>query len=165
MDGIKLLKTRQTDRKFLPYSIDLSIIENIVDCGRLAPSAKNYQPLRFVIVDDREILDKFAEICEFGKFLTKCPIVVAVFSEEKDFMLEDASAATENMLLAATAYGLGSCWIGSYNRKHSKEVEEILGCPKTHKLMTMVAIGKVEEKWNRPAKKNLADIMSYNKFE
>ena len=70
MDGIKLLKTRQTDRKFLPYSIDLSVVENIVDCGRLAPSAKNYQPLRFVVVDDRELLNKFAEICEFGKFLT-----------------------------------------------------------------------------------------------
>ena len=165
MDGIKLLKTRQTDRKFLPYSIDLSVVENIVDCGRLAPSAKNYQPLRFVVVDDRELLNKFAEICEFGKFLTNCPIVIAVFSEEKDFMVEDAAAATENMLLAATAYGLGSCWIGSYNRKHSKEVEEILSCPKTHKLVTMVAIGKVEEKWRRPEKKKLADVMSYNKFE
>ncbi len=165
MDGIKMLKTRQADRKFLPYSIDLSIIENIVDCGRLAPSAKNRQLLRFVIVDEREILNKFAEICEFGKFFATCPICIAVFSEENDFMMEDASAATENMLLAATAYGLGSCWVGSHNRKHSKEVEKILGCPKTHQLATMIAIGQVEEKWVRPAKKNLADVMSYNKFE
>lgn len=165
MDGIKMLKTRQTDRKFLPYSIDLSVIENIVDCARLAPSAKNRQLLRYVVVDDREILNKFAEICEFGKFFTKCPICIAVFSAENDFMVEDASAATQNILLAATAYGLGSCWVGSHNRKHSKEVEKLLGCPETHELVTMIAIGQVEEKWNRPEKKKLADIMSYNKFE
>ena len=76
MDGIKMLKTRQTDRKFLPYSIDLSIIENIVDCARLAPSAKNRQLLRYVVVDDREILDKFAEICEFLLTIDVKPAII-----------------------------------------------------------------------------------------
>ena len=165
MDAIKMIKTRQSERKFLPYSVDLEVIEDIVDCGRLAPSAKNMQQLHFVVVDDREILNKFAEICPYGKFFADCPIAVAVFSKQSDWMVEDASAATENILLASKAYGLGSCWVGSHKRPHAKEIEKLLSCPKDNELVTLIAIGKVAEPTTRPQKKPLADVMSYNRFE
>ena len=56
MDAIKMLKTRQSQRDYEEYSIDLKIIEDIIDCARLAPSARNYQPLRYVIIDDKKII-------------------------------------------------------------------------------------------------------------
>lgn len=165
MDAIKMIKTRQSNRSFLPYSIDLSIIENIVDCGRMAPSGKNMQPLHFVVIDEREILDKLSTICPYGPFLKDCPIAIAVLGRETDYMVEDASAATENMLLAATAYGLGSCWIGCNNRPHSKEIEKLISCPEDRRIVTLVAIGQIKEKVERRPKKSLAEVMSYNKFE
>lgn len=160
-----MLKTRQSERSFLPYSVDLCIIEDIIDCARLAPSARNRQPLRYVIVDDESLRLKLSEIVVFGKFFKDCPVVVAVLSEDVEYKLEDSCAATENILLASKAYSLGSCWVAGYGKPFCKDVEKLLCVPKEYQLMSLIAIGKVSKPWQRPEKKDLADIISYNKFE
>lgn len=166
MDAIKVLKTRQSQRSYDGYSIDLKIIEDIVDCGRLAPSARNYQPLRFVIIDDKSIIKQISDNVANAKFFDKAPIVIAVLAESKaPFKVEDGCAATQNILLAATAYKLGSCWVAGYQKDYHTFIEKLLSCPKDYELISLISIGKVDKDTIRPPKKELADILSYNKFE
>ncbi len=164
MEAIKTLKTRQSQRKFLPYSINLKVIEDIVDCGRLAASARNLQPWHFVVIDDKEIKNQLATLATNGSFMKDCGVVIAVFCRGP-FMVEDGSAATQNILNAATAHGLGSCWVAGNNRPYAKDVADLLSAPKEYKLISLIAIGVIDQPHDRPAKKPLEDIMSYNKFE
>lgn len=166
MDAIKMLKTRQSQRDYEEYSIDLKIIEDIIDCARLAPSARNYQPLRYVIIDDKKIIKDLSKNIANAKFFDKAPIVIAVFAEsDAKFKLEDGSAATENILLGATAYKLGSCWVAGYQKDYHTYVEKLLQCPKEYELISLISIGKVKNPTTRPQKKDLGSIISYNKFE
>ncbi len=160
-----MLKTRQSQRKFLPYSIDLKIVEDIVDCGRLAASAKNIQPWHFVVVDDSELKTKISTLAKNGSFIKDCGVAIAVFCKTGDFMIEDGSAATQNILNAATAYNLGSCWVAGYHRSYSKQVEQLLSSPQDYELVSLIAIGIVDQPHPRPDKKPLEQVMSYNKFE
>lgn len=165
MDAIKALKTRQSNRKFLPYSIDLKIIEDILDCARLAPSAMNRQGWHFVAVDDKDLKKKVADATMYGKFLADAPVAICVFGETGDYIVEDCAAATENILLAATAHDLGCCWVAGYKKPHSGDISKLLNAPKNYELVSLVAIGQVKEQAGRAEKKPLADVMSYNKFE
>ena len=165
MQAIKMLKTRKSDRKFLPYSIDLNIVEDIIDCARLSASAKNVQPWHFVVIDDAQIKSKIAQLAKNGAFIQDCGVCVAVFCQDGEYAQQDGSAATQNILNAATAYDLGSCWVAGYNKSYSDAVAELLQAPKDYKLISLVAIGIVKEKTARVDKKPLAKVMSYNKFE
>lgn len=165
MEAIKMLKTRQSERSYLPYSIDLKIIEDIIDCARLSASVRNIQPWHFVVIDDISIKDKIVENVPNGKFFKTCPVVIATFCEDGDFMVEDGCAATQNLLNAAHAHGLGSCWVAGYNKPYASTIEELLSCPKSYKLISLVSIGFIDKKATRPQKKPLSNVMSYNKFE
>ena len=164
MDTIEVMKTRRSVRKYLKKVIPNEVIMDIMDCARLAPSGHNIQPLRFVVVTDQSIKEKLTEITKYGKFIKDAYAIIAVFCDKNfDFMVEDASAATENIILAAWHYGIGSCWIGSNKRIHSQETQELLKCPDSHELVTMVTIGYPDEQPVRK-KKSLEEVLSFNSF-
>lgn len=165
MDAIKMLKTRQSERSFLPYSIDLSVVEDIIDCARLSASARNVQPWHFIVVDDKALKEQIVQLVPNGKCILDSAVTIAVVCKTSDFMVEDGSAATQNILNAATAYGYGSCWVAGYNRPYSKQVLDLLKAPKDYTLISLVPIGIVDCHQQRPQKKDLASVMSYNKFE
>jgi len=164
MDTIEVIKTRRSIRRYLDKEIPEDILMDILDCARLAPSGHNVQPWRFVVVTDREIKERLTQITRYGKFIKDAYAIVAVFCEkDAPCVFEDASAATENIILAAWNYGIGSCWIGSYKGDHSKETEKLLNCPDTHELVTMVTLGYPDEKPVRK-KKSLEEVVSFNTF-
>jgi len=117
MEAIKALKTRRCKRKFLPTPVPKKAIEDIIDCGRLAPSAVNIQPVEFIVVTKEEIRRKIAEMTDYGRFIAEAPVCIVVFSRQTKYYLEDGSAATENILLAAHAHGLGACWVAKRKLK------------------------------------------------
>ncbi|MGI6621712.1 MAG: nitroreductase family protein [Acetivibrionales bacterium] len=164
MNTIEVMKTRRSIRKYQKKEIPNDILMDILDCGRLAPSGHNAQPWRFVVVTDQELKEKLTQITRYGRFIKDAYAVIAVFCEKNaPCLFEDASAATENIILAAWHYGIGSCWIGSYRREHSKETEKLLNCPDTYELVTMLTLGYPDEKPERK-KKSLEEAVSFNSF-
>lgn len=164
MNTIENIKTRRSIRKYENREISHDVLMDILDCGRLAPSGHNTQPWRFVVVTDKEVKDRLTNICKYGKFIKDAYAIIAVFSDKNALcMFEDACAATENMMLAAWHYGIGSCWISSYKRDHTEEASKLLNCPDTHELITMFTIGYPAEKPERK-KKTLEEVVSFNSF-
>lgn len=164
MDAITVLKSRKSVRKFLDKEVSDEILNDILDCGRLASSAKNIQPWRFVVIKNKDILNALTEVCTNGKFLNLAPVVIGVFCEKGDFAIEDGSAATQNILLAATAHGLGGCWVAGCNRSYETQVGQLLNAPDNLRLITLIPIGYFDNKFGRAPKKPLSEIVSYEHF-
>jgi len=163
MDAIEVLKTRRSVRAYTRAPVPRKIIEDIVDCGRLAPTANNVQPWEFVVVTDPELLRRIAVITEYGKFIADAPVCVAVLSKETKYYLEDGSAATENILLAARAHGLGSCWVAGDKKPYASEICRLVGAPRGCKLVSLIPIGYPAESPEK-SKRPLSDVLHWEKY-
>ena len=109
---VQMMKSRRSVRQFENKPIPWEIIKDILDCARLAPTAINIQPWLFGAVTDPELKRQISELTDYGKFIKDCAVCFAVFTDSSTkYFLEDGCAATENILLACTAYGIGSCWV------------------------------------------------------
>jgi len=163
MDAIECLKTRRSIRAYEERSVPKTLIEEIVDCARLAATAMNAQPWEFVIVTERDARERIAEVVGHSGFLRQAPVTVAVLTRRTDFCVEDASAATMNLLNAAHAHGLGSCWVAGERMDYAPRVAELLGAPAELALFALVALGYPAE---RPTleKRPLADVLRWERF-
>ena len=109
---IEAIKKRRSVRKFEPQPVPEEIIKDILDCARLAPTAINIQPWLFGAVTDADLKREIADMTDHGKFIKDCGVCFAVFTDSaQKYFLEDGCAAIENILLACTAYGIGSCGV------------------------------------------------------
>lgn len=163
MDAIECLKTRRSVRSYKPGQIDRATIEDIVDCGRLAATAMNLQPWHFVAVTDRDTLAKIAAITDHGKFIADAACCIAVFCEKVKYYLEDGSAATQNILLAANAHGLGSCWVAGDKKPYCGDIAKLLNVPDKYTLVSLVAIGHPESVPS-PPKKQLSEVLHWERY-
>jgi len=163
MDAITALKTRRSVRVYTGKPIPKQILEDIVDCGRLAASAINIQPWEFVVVTKPEMLRKVAEVTDHGKFIADAGACIAVITQATKYYLEDGSAATQNMLVAAHAHGVGSCWVAGDKKPYAPEVCRILGVPEGYKLVSLIALGYAAESPQK-AKRPLADVLHWEKY-
>ena len=138
-------------------------IEALVDAARLAPTANNAQPWEFVVVTREETREKIAALAENGAFIGNAPVCIAVFCRETDHSLEDGCAAVENILIAATALGLGTCWVGGAGARYADDVARLLKARGHHRLIALVAVGTstAEETTLRPPKRLLADVLHW----
>lgn len=163
MDAIECLKTRRCIRAYTNEAISREVIEDIVDTGRLAATAINIQPWQFIVVTKPETRQKIADITDHGKFIAQAPVCIAVFCEDSKYYLEDGSAATQNILIAARAHGLGACWVAGDKKAYCPAIRDLLGLPDNYKLVSLIPIGHPAEERN-PEKKNLADVMHWETF-
>jgi len=138
---IKLLKERRSIRKYQEKEVPEDIIKGIIDCARFAPTAINIQPWEFIVITDREMRKKIADITDYGKFIAEAPVCVVVFCKDTKYYLEDGSAATTYILLAAKAYGLGSCWVAGDKKYYAEDIRKLLGVPEGYKLVSLISIG------------------------
>ena len=163
MEAIEALKTRRSKRKFLSTPVPKKVIEDIIDCGRRAPSAVNIQPVEFIVVTKEEVRKRIAEMADYGRFIAKAPVCVAVFSRQTKYYLEDGSAASENILLAAHAHGLGACWVAGNKKPYAEKVRQLLGAPQDFRLISLIPMGYSEEK-PKPPKRELRDLLHWEKY-
>ena len=163
MDAIEVLKSRRSVRAYLSTPIPKHIIEDLIDCGRLAASANNLQPWEFVVVTDAAALRWLAQTATYGAFIATAPACVAVFCRDTKYYLEDGSAATQNILLAACAHGLGSCWVAGDKKPYAADVLKRLGAPGGFRLISLVALGYRAEN-PRKSKRPLAQLLHWEKF-
>ena len=163
MDAIECMKTRRSVRVYQNKPVPKEIIEDIVDCGRLAASAINIQPWVFVAVTNLAMRKRIADTTDHGKFIEQAPVCIAVFCQDSKYYLEDGCAATQNILNAAKAYSLGSCWIAGDKKPYAEAVRALVGAPATHRLIALVPVGWPAEH-PQPAKKPLAAVLHWERF-
>lgn len=163
MDAIECLKTRRSVRAYERKAVPGEILEDLVDCGRLAASAINVQPWAFVVVTDADTKRQLADITDHGSFIAQAAACIAVFCLDRKYYLEDGSAATQNILNAARAHGLGACWVAGDKKPYAPEIGKLLGLPEDYKLVSLVSVGYPAE-IPSPAKKPLAEVLHWNKF-
>lgn len=166
MDVIDVLKKRRSVRAYLDKPIPKDILEKIIDLARFAPTARNVQPWEFVVVTDDKILGKIAELAENGRFIISAKACIAVFCSDTKYYLEDGCAATVNILNAATALSIGSCWVAGDKKPYSSEVARLLNVPSNLKLISLVALGYPQDKnsFKLADKRPLKELMHWEKF-
>jgi nitroreductase len=163
MDAIECMRTRRSIRAYREGAIAREVIEEIVDCGRLAASAINIQPWQFVAVTDAGTRKQIADITDYGKFIAQASVCIAVFCDDVKYCLEDGAAATQNILNAARAHGLGSCWVAGDKKEYAPKIRHLLDLPGNYKLISLVAIGHAAQA-GTPEKKPLADVLHWERY-
>jgi len=176
---LDLVNRRYSVRSFLDKPVEREKINLCLEAARLAPSACNAQPWKFIVIDDIELkntlCDKiFTSAYATNKFVKKAPVLVVVISEKGTFLsrvgsflrdtryyLIDIGIAVEHFILQATEIGLGTCWIGWFNEKEAKKV---LSIPKEKKIDVMAAVGYPAKPAHKKLRKSLEEISSFNKY-
>ncbi|MCS7242595.1 MAG: nitroreductase family protein [Candidatus Caldatribacterium sp.] len=165
MDVLEALRTRRSVRRFAAQPVEREKIEAIIDCARLAPSANNLQPWEFVVVTDAKMREEIARLTDYGKFIREAPVLVAVFCKDTKYYLEDGCAATENILLAAWALGLGSCWVAGDKKPYAEDVRRLLRVPEGYRLVSLVALGyPAHVPQGHIFKRELREVLHWEKF-
>ena len=161
MDVFEAIRTRRSVRAFTGEAIPREDLEKIVDAGRLAATGSNKQPWDFVVVTDRGMIDQLKTA---SQWMEKAAAIIAVVMDpESRWWVEDGAAAVQNMLLAATALGYGSCWLEGYTLRHEDAFKVLLGVPAEKRLMTLVPIG-VPVEWPTKEKKSLEDVIHWGRY-
>jgi nitroreductase len=177
----QLVKSRRSIRRFLDKPVERDKILTCIDAARLAPSADNVQPWRFLIIDDPDLKSKFAEEVFSGiyfvtKFAAKAPVIILILArldiianrigkqiQNIHYYYIDTGIAGEHLVLQAEELGLGTCWIGWFNPRKARKFLKI---PRKYKIVSLMAMGYYERKPSRERKrKKLEEIAWFNKIE
>lgn len=166
------IATRVSVRSYLDKPIEEAKIEQLLRAGMAAPTAMNKQPWHFVVITERTQLEALAGSNPHAGMLAKAPLAIAVCGDmnkaiegpARDFWIQDCSAATENILLAAHALGLGAVWTGAYpSQERCQTIAEVLGLPETLIPLNIIIIG-YPNGTNEPKDKWKPENISYNRY-
>jgi len=161
MDALEAIRKRRSVRKYTGDPIPREDLEKIVDAGRLAASGSNRQPWDFIVVTGREMINQLKVASEW---MEKAGAIIAVVMDPSSrWWVEDGSAAIENMLIASTALGYGSCWLEGYTLPREEEFKVLLGIPREKRLLTLVPIG-VPAEWPTKEKKSLEEVIHWERY-
>ncbi len=163
MDALIALRTRRSIRRYQDRPVPREDLEILVDCAHLAATARGVQPWEFVVVTDAAMRVRLAAITEYGKFIAQAPAAVVVFCRDTKYYLEDGCNATENLLIAATALGLGSCWVAGDKKPYADDIRDMLGAPAEYRLIAIVAVGYAAEA-PTPMKRTLHEVLHWERF-
>jgi nitroreductase len=166
MDAIETIKTRRSVRDFQDRPVSREIIEEIIDAARFAPTARGVEPWEFVVITNQDALKAIAGLAENGRFLVQAQALIAVFCSDTKYYLEDGCAATQNILLAARALGVGSCWVAGDKKPYCASVNKLLSVPDSLKLVSLIAIGypKQQDCFKTKERRGLGEIIHWEKF-
>lgn len=147
---LDVMYSRRSIREFGDEPVTGEQVEAMLKAGMAAPSAQNLRPWHFVVVRKRKKLDALSEVHKYAHMLAKAPLAIIVCGDEdvsSKHWVEDTCAATQNILLAATALGLGGVWVSLYpKKKYQKQVRELLDIPDHVGVLCALAIGHPAEK-------------------
>ena len=177
----KLIAQRRSIRRYLDKPVEREKILKCLEAARLAPSADNVQPWRFLVIDEPDLkatLSKeiFSGIYSVSKFAAKAPVLIVIMArldiianrvgkqiQGVNFYLIDVGIAGEHVVLQAEELGLGTCWIGWFNLR---KVRKVLDIPKKYKIVSLLSMGYYQNKPSREKKrKNLKDIVWFNRMK
>lgn len=176
MRFIDLVNKRQSDRKYKDTPIERDMIVQCIEAARLAPSACNSQPWKYVVVDDKELLEQMASAAAgmgMNKFAHQCPVIVAVVLEkmnftarigsvikDKEYSLLDMGISVEHFCLQAAELGLGTCILGWFDEKKVKKLLGISG----KRVPLLITLGYPDGDTRKKSRKTMQEICSWNKY-
>jgi len=171
MDVMEAIKVRRSVRAYGPEEVPEEVMRRVFEAGRLAPSAFNYQPWHYIVVMDERMRDELSKAAKFGKFLREAPVVLVACGDTKrspGWNQVDVTISLQQMVLMATAEGLGTCWIGKLDKER---VRELLDIPESWDVVAMLTMGYPREKVDLVAKvarsgkrKEIGEIFSRERF-
>ena len=164
MEFFDVIKNRKSVREYSDKKIDKDAIEKIINAGRMAATARNEQPWEFIATSDKETMKKICSMCPNGPFIKDASYLLAVFSKDTKYYLEDCSAATQNILLAIEALGLGGCWIAGDKKDYAETVGNIFNAPEGYRLVSMISVGYPKKSQGSKIKKPLNETLHWEKW-
>ena len=172
MSVYDIIKNRRSIRRFKQQPVSYEILEKMIEAGRLGPSANNFQPIEYILVDDPKIVQKIFVHTRWAGYLPKGtgvppagqePVAYIAILINKElgtkWSAHDIGAAAENIMLTGFEKGVGSCWLGAINRE---EIVKLLNITEHYELDTMIAVGYPDEE---PVSEPLNDSHKYYKDE
>ena len=175
-----LVKTRQSDRGYTNQPIDKDKLDRIIEAARIAPSACNAQPWKFIVIDEPDLRSKIADstsskVLGMNHFTKQAPVQIVVVLEEgnfnskfgsfvkrKNLPLIDIGIAAEHICLAAASEELGSCMIGWFDEA---KVKKLLNIPKAKRPILIITLGYPAKPEIREKRRKETDkVLSYNKY-
>lgn len=156
---LSVMKSRRSTRKYLEYDVPDGLLERILDAAGYAPSAGNFQPYEFIVVKNAETRKYIAESCN-QPWMADAPVhivactnmkIASLYEERgmKLYGIQDTAMAAGNILLAAEALGLHSCWVGAFGEA---QVSILLHCPEHIRTAAIITLGYSDEKVKEPPK-------------
>jgi nitroreductase len=182
INGIEMLEiitSRQSDRSYSDKAVEKEKIDRITEAGRMAPSACNSQPWKFIVVDESKLLGQLAlaasaKLLGMNSFVTQAPVQIVVVREQanmssrvgatiknKDYSLIDIGIAAQNICLQARAEGLGSCMIGWFDEKM---VKKLLKIPSSKRVELLITIGYPAKETREKRRKPSSEVISENSY-
>lgn len=178
MDFLQLVASRQSDRAYdASHAVEPEKLERILEAARLAPSACNAQPWKFVVVTEPELARKVGDAAAglgMNKFAREAPVHILIVEEsmnitsylgsklkDKYFPLIDIGIVAAHITLAAESEGLGSCIIGWFDEK---EMKRLVGIPAGKRLLLDIVLGYPIKGKRKKARKDKRKVISYNKY-
>ncbi len=178
---LNLARTRQSVRKYLPREVEKEKIERCLEAVRLAPSASNGQPWKFIVTDKPELLHEISQhtygpLQSFNKFVNEAPVIVVVVLEkmklvtriganlkERNFSLIDIGIAAEHFCLQAAEEGLGTCMLGWFDEH---PIKKLLKIPQEKRIALLITLGYCPEDYplRKKQRKKIDQIHSYNAY-
>lgn len=137
MDAIKAIVSKRDSREFTDQAVDDEALHRVLQAGRMAGSAKNLQPCRFVVLTDPAHKEELAACGQFSSWIPKAPVNIAIVVPEdgRDF---DAGRTAQNMMIACNALGLASCPVTMHDKDGARKV---LALPDGHRVVILIALG------------------------
>lgn len=150
MSAYEAILTRASVRQYTPEKVSEKAVDSLLRAAMAAPTAVNKQPWQFIVIDDKELLDSLSTGSGGWAPVGRAPLAIvacgdmnlAIEGEGRDFWVQDVSAATENLLVAAHSMGLGAVWCGAYPSAERVEIlRNALGLPDYIVPLNIIAIG------------------------
>lgn len=181
MDFSELIKIRQSVRRYSDKPVEKEKIEKCLEAARLAPSASNSQPWKYIVVDEEELKNKVAEatfdkLVKFNKFAVQAPVIIVIVLEKpklvtqmgieikkREWPLIDIGISTEHFCLQAAELGLGTCMIGWFNQKR---IQKLLNIPKNKTIGLLITLGYAPDDYalRKKIRKEKSEIIGHNKY-
>ncbi|HUS87061.1 MAG TPA: nitroreductase family protein [Bacteroidales bacterium] len=176
---LRHIKLRQSDRGYEERPVEKEKLERILEAGRMAPSACNSQPWKFIVVDEPDLKSKIADAASakalgFNRFTREVPVFIIIVREkpkvisriggtikDRDYSLIDVGTAAENICLQAAAEGLGSCMLGWFNEKL---VKKFLKVPAGKRAELIITLGYPSKAYRKKQRKPTEEVVSFNKY-
>ena len=170
MDLYETIKSRYSVRSYLNKPVEQEKLDRILDAARLAPSGSNRQPWKFVVVRDIETRKKLVPACSNQEFVGQAPVVIAGVGLMPDRVMScgvpgdpvDVAIALEHVALAATAEGLGTCWIGSFQQD---QIRTLLGIPANAKVIEVMTLGYPEDHPRPKTRKPMKELVCHDQWQ
>jgi len=169
VDVIEAIQKRRSVRVYQDRAVPEDILAKILEAARLAPSARNSQSHKFIVVKDQQLRKKLAKKATSESFIGGAPVIIVAVALDPEYVMPggvpahpvDIAIALDHMTLVAVEEGLGTCWVGAF---YQQQVKQMLGIPEKYKVVALLSVGYPADSPRKKSRKPLQEIICYDSF-